>query len=109
MSVDDRYAMCVPVGSYPPNGYGLYDMAGNVWEWCQDWYDENYYSVSLAKNPSGPSRGEERVLRGGFWNASRKYLRLARRVSKRPNSRFSSHGFRCVSGSIHRRGFFLQH
>ena len=99
MSVDDGYARCAPVGIYPPNGYGLYDMAGNVSEWCQDVYNQNYYSVSPAKNPSGPSRGEKRVLRGGSWDIFPPTLRLAARSSFNPDNRAYDHGFRCVSGS----------
>ena len=58
-----------PVGSYPAggNGYGLYDMAGNVWEWCNDWYDGNYYDTSPYDNPQGLASGNSRVLRGGCW------------------------------------------
>lgn len=54
-----------PAGRFPPNGYDLYDMIGNAWEWCADWYDENYYSRSPGQNPKGPSSGSKRVLRGG--------------------------------------------
>jgi len=53
------------VGSYPANGYGLYDMAGNAWEWCSDWYGKDYYSKSPLRNPQGPGSGITRVLRGG--------------------------------------------
>jgi sulfatase modifying factor 1 len=56
-----------PCGAYPPNGYGLFDITGNVWEWVQDWYDPTYYSVSPERNPTGPARGYMRIVRGGGW------------------------------------------
>ncbi|MBE0536785.1 MAG: formylglycine-generating enzyme family protein, partial [Phycisphaerae bacterium] len=56
-----------PVGSFPPNGYGLYDMAGNAHEWCNDWYSSSYYGSSLPTDPTGPAQGSDRVLRGGSW------------------------------------------
>jgi len=64
----DRWEYNSPVGSFSPNGYGLYDMAGNVWEWCSDWYDDNYYANSPNRNPKGPSSGQYLVLRGGAWS-----------------------------------------
>lgn len=66
-TADDGYVYTAPVGSFPPNGYGLYDMAGNAWEWCQDWFDWDYYKYSPIRNPKGPSSGTDRVMRGGSW------------------------------------------
>ena len=56
-----------PCRSYPPNGYGLFDMIGNVWEWVQDWYDAAYYSTTPSRNPEGPGQGSLRLVRGGAW------------------------------------------
>ena len=61
----DKWKYCSPVRSFEANGYGLYDMAGNVWEWCANWYSSDYYSKSSSKNPPGPVSGSSRVLRGG--------------------------------------------
>ena len=87
-----------PVGSYPANGYGLYDMAGNVIEWCQDLYDFNYYTNSPVNNPLGPGTGSSRVLWGGSWTKNTSKLRVASRSHVTPNNRFLNHGFRCASG-----------
>jgi formylglycine-generating enzyme required for sulfatase activity len=93
---NDGYADTAPVGSYAPNGYGLYDMAGNVWEWVADWYDGGYYGVSPSNNPTGPSTGEYRVLRGGSWHYIGVSLRVATRLRYDPSNRFNGIGFRCA-------------
>ncbi|MCI0511583.1 formylglycine-generating enzyme family protein [candidate division KSB1 bacterium] len=88
----------LPVASFAPTGFGLYDIAGNVSEWCQDWYDSDYYGVSPAKDPLGPTTGAERVLRGGDWRRAGDYLRVFHRDRKQPESTINGYyrGFRIV-------------
>jgi len=87
-----------PVASFAPNGYGLYDMAGNVSEWCWDWYSESYYSTSPGSDPRGPSSGTSRVLRSGSWNYRADVARCAYRNGYNPDGWGSNFGFRCARG-----------
>jgi formylglycine-generating enzyme required for sulfatase activity len=93
---DDGYAETAPVGSFPPNAYGLYDMAGNVWEWVADWYDAGYYARSGERDPLGPSPGSRRVVRGGSWGGSAWLLRVSDRDYSGPTYRYNDGGFRCA-------------
>jgi len=92
----DIWEYTSPVGSFAPNGYGLYDMAGNVWEWCADWYDGEYYKVSPKENPKGPASGNWRVIRGGSWYYVINGLRVANRNSLAPTDVHYDVGFRCA-------------
>ena len=67
----------LPVGSHPANAFGLYDMHGNVWEWCSDWYDKDYYKSGVNLDPQGPTTGTQRVLRGGAWTSAAHHCRTA--------------------------------
>ncbi len=85
-----------PVGQKKPNALGLYDMSGNVWEWCNDYYDSNYYQNSPTKNPQGSLSGHFRILRGGSWSHDSQNCRVARRLWFFPNYWVSRSGFRLV-------------
>jgi sulfatase modifying factor 1 len=88
----------MPVGSYElgKSPFGVYDMAGNVWEWVNDWYDAKYYEKSPAKNPTGPETGTKRVLRGSGWQNETPTVRIFTRVDSDPTIRNESTGFRCA-------------
>jgi len=93
---NDIWTYTAPVGSYDANGYGLFDMAGNAREWCEDIYDWGYYSKSPLRNPKGPDTGSQRVVRDGCWKYDASYLVVWKRQGRSPTSKYDEQGFRCA-------------
>lgn len=95
-SDDFRHAATTPVGKFPANAYGLYDVIGNAWEWVHDWSSDDYYAHSPAEDPRGPPSGEARVTRGGSWRPYPRVFRLSNRGRSRPDRANYYIGFRCA-------------
>jgi sulfatase modifying factor 1 len=96
---EDGYAGTSPVRAFPPNAFGLYSVSGNTWEWCVDWFDPAYHLVGARTNPTGPSIGQARVMKGGSYLCHASYCnryRVAARTSNTPDSSTGNIGFRCV-------------
>jgi formylglycine-generating enzyme len=97
---EDGYLATAPVRAYRPNGYGLWNTVGNVWEWCADWFSPGYYAQSPEADPRGPAEGRHRVMRGGSYLCHSSYChryRVAARSANDPASTSANVGFRCAS------------
>ena len=98
-TAEDGFIGTAPARAFPPNGYGLYNVAGNVWEWCWDWFSPDYHLTASRDNPAGPPSGVNRVMRGGSYLCHASYCnryRVAARTSNTPDSSTGNMGFRCV-------------
>ena len=93
---DDGYVYSSPVGIFPPNSMGIYDLNGNVLEWCSDWYDKSYSKIKNTQDPTGVEKGFYKVIRGASWNRSGYYMRAAYRTYYNPKVQFNFLGFRCA-------------
>ncbi|MBD0381349.1 formylglycine-generating enzyme family protein [Paenibacillus sedimenti] len=96
----DGYAGTAPVNAYEPNGFGLYNVSGNVWEWCEDWFSADHHRSTSSHNPKGPAKGTAKTLKGGSYLCHKSYCnryRVAARISNTPNSSTGHMGFRCVA------------
>lgn len=97
---EDGYISTAPADSFPPNGFGLYNVCGNVWEWCSDWFDATWYVGGPTVNPTGPELGDSRVTRGGSYLCHDSYCnryRVAARTSNTPDSSTGNMGFRVAA------------
>lgn len=98
-TAEDGYAGTAPADAFPPNGFGLYNVAGNVWEWCADWFSPSYPLLRMKENPAGPGAGDARVIRGGSYLCHKSYCnryRVAARTANTPDSSTGNMGFRCA-------------
>ena len=96
---EDGYTAVAPANAFPPNGYGLFNITGNAWEWCGDWFDPHYHVTATRSNPVGPPRGIAKVMKGGSYLCHKSYCnryRVAARTSNTIDSTTTNIGFRCV-------------
>ncbi len=98
-TAEDGFSAPCPVDAFPPNGYGIYSIVGNVWEWCEDWFSCDFHRIGTRINPVGPPTGAAKVMKGGSYLCHASYCnryRVAARTSNTPDSSTTNIGFRCV-------------